>query len=90
MSNKNINPILVSEQVRAARAMLGWSASELGERAGLSRRTIQSLENPNTSKEVRHSSVLAIRAVFEAAGIEFIGTPEDGPGVRIRAATPKP
>ena len=26
----------------------------------------------------------AIQKALEAAGIEFIGTPEDGPGVRLR------
>ena len=26
----------------------------------------------------------AVQKAFEAAGIEFIGTPEDGPGVRLR------
>lgn len=27
---------------------------------------------------------------FEVSGIEFIGTPEDGPGIRIRIAHTKP
>lgn len=26
-----------------------------------------------------------IRAALEAAGIEFVGTPDDGPGIRLRA-----
>jgi hypothetical protein len=30
-----------------------------------------------------------IRRVLEAAGIEFIGTPEDGPGIRLRRTTPR-
>ena len=25
-----------------------------------------------------------IRATLEAAGIEFVGTPDDGPGIRLR------
>jgi hypothetical protein len=26
---------------------------------------------------------MELRRAFEAAGVEFIGTPEDGPGVRL-------
>jgi hypothetical protein len=32
----------------------------------------------------RSSSLLAIRGAMEAAGIEFIGTPDDAPGIRVR------
>jgi hypothetical protein len=33
-----------------------------------------------------HSSTLAeVQKALEAAGIEFIGTPEDGPGIRVRS-----
>jgi len=31
-------------------------------------------------------TLLAIRQALESAGIEFIGTPEDGPGVRIKGS----
>ena len=31
---------------------------------------------------------MAIKKTLEAAGIEFIGTPDEGPGIRIHA--PKP
>ena len=34
--------------------------------------------------------VAALQKALEAADIEFIGTPEDGPGVRIRTSPPKP
>jgi hypothetical protein len=30
----------------------------------------------------RASTLLQIQKALEAAGIEFIGTPEDGPGIR--------
>jgi hypothetical protein len=29
---------------------------------------------------------MSIKMALEAAGIEFIGTPDDGPGIRIRPA----
>ena len=31
----------------------------------------------------RTQTLVDLRRVFEAAGIEFIGTPEEGPGVRL-------
>jgi hypothetical protein len=29
---------------------------------------------------------MAVKIALEAAGIEFIGTPDDGPGIRVRPA----
>lgn len=63
---------------------MGWAASELAKQAGLSLRTIHSVEAENGHAQVRKSSILAVQAALEAAGIEFIGTPDDGPGIRIR------
>ena len=81
---------IISSQIRAGRGALGWSASHLAEEAGLSLRTIQTAEAEGGHKKIRKSSMLAIQAALEAAGIEFIGMPEDGPGVRIRTSPPKP
>jgi hypothetical protein len=33
----------------------------------------------------RMQTVLDLKRAFEDAGVEFIGTPEDGPGVRLRS-----
>jgi hypothetical protein len=35
---------------------------------------------PNTTR----ANLLALQSTLEAAGIEFIGTADDGPGIRIR------
>ena len=75
--------LITSSQIRAGRGALGWSASHLAEEAGLSLRTVQTAEAENGHNKIRKSTVLAIKATLESAGIEFIGTPEDGPGVRI-------
>lgn len=74
--------LIISSQIRSGRGALGWSASELAERAGLSLRTVQTAETDDGHDKVRKSSVLAIKAALQAAGIEFVGTPDDGPGVR--------
>ncbi len=76
--------MITSAQIRSGRGALGWSATQLGKMAGLSLRTIQTAEAENGHSKVRKSSILAIKATLESAGIEFIGTPDDGPGIRIR------
>ena len=75
--------LITSSQIRAGRGALGWSASHLAEEAGLSLRTVQTAETEDGHNKIRKSTVLAIKATLEAAGIEFIGTPDDAPGVRI-------
>ncbi len=34
----------------------------------------------------RSSTLMDIQRTLEAGGIEFIGSPDDGPGIRIRSA----
>ena len=75
--------LITSSQIRAGRGALGWSASHLAEEAGLSLRTVQTAEAEDGHNKIRKSTVLAIKATLESAGIEFIGTPDDAPGVRI-------
>ncbi|MFZ3008392.1 MAG: hypothetical protein WA047_19680 [Phenylobacterium sp.] len=36
----------------------------------------------------RSSTLMDIRAALEAAGIEFVGNPDDGPGIRLRKPLP--
>jgi transcriptional regulator with XRE-family HTH domain len=59
------------EQIRAARAMLGWEQSELAERAGVSIKTIKRMEATN-GRIVGHSEWSVVRAL-ELGGIEFVG-----------------
>lgn len=75
--------MITGMQIRAARALLGWSAQEVAERTGLTRETIQRLEKFSDVPASRTQSLLDLRRVFEEAGVEFIGGPGDGPGVRL-------
>jgi transcriptional regulator with XRE-family HTH domain len=76
---------ITSDQIRAAKAMLRWSGEELSLRSGVSLSTVRRVESANGVPEVQSiRTVLAIKKALEEAGIEFIGTPEDGPGVRLR------
>ena len=71
------------EQLRAARALLGWSQTELASRAGLSLPTVKRVEcgfGPNVSAEAR----LKLQHALEAAGLEFLDENGAGLGVRFR------
>jgi DNA-binding XRE family transcriptional regulator len=71
-------------QIRAARAILSWTASEVAEKAGLRRETVQRLEKFNDIPPSRTQSLVELKRIFEEAGIEFIGDDgERGPGVRL-------
>jgi DNA-binding XRE family transcriptional regulator len=81
---RNFNLITI-EQLRAARGLLGWSQSELGERAGLSLPTVKRLEGgygPRVSDEARAK----LQRAIEAAGIDLIDENGGGLGVRFRKA----
>ncbi len=81
--------MLTSHQIRAARALLHWSARELAERAGVHVTTIQRMEsivgNGNVNGMV--STLQKVVGALEREGIEF--TSDDGcPGVRMTRPPP--
>ena len=77
--------MLTGPQIRAARALLGWSARETAELSGVSLPTIQRLEkNSGMSETAQNRTFLDLKRAFEEAGVEFIGTPDNGPGVRLK------
>ena len=71
-------------QIKAGRVMLGWSAAELAERAGVSPATIKKYEAqigiPNANTRI----LSAVKLVLESACIEFTGDPLVNPGVTLR------
>lgn len=75
--------MLIAAQIRAARSSLGWSAEELAKHSSVSRRTIVSIESGNGVPPVNLQTLMKLKAALETAGIEFIGSPEDAPGIRI-------
>ena len=78
--------MITSNQIRAARALLGWSGAELSRRSGIGSATIQRIEVMEGVPSGRISSLIAIKTALEIAGIEFIGSPDDRPGVRLSNA----
>jgi transcriptional regulator with XRE-family HTH domain len=75
--------LFTSAQLRAARAMLKWSLEELSEKSGVGTTTLKRFEAASGVSNGNLSTFQRLRDVFEAAGIEFIGSPGDRPGVRL-------
>ena len=73
---------ILSAQIRAGRALLGWSQVDLAERTGLSKTVIASLEQGNT--DARMSTLALIRKAFDEAGVTFITDRDGSYGVRRR------
>jgi hypothetical protein len=44
---------------------------------------VERLEQHDGIPPSRSQTLIAVQRAFEAAGIEFIGTPDEGPGVRL-------
>lgn len=77
--------MITGMQVRAAKALLNWSGGELATKAGVGLSTIRRIEACDGLLESASIKVLqSIQNALEQAGVEFIGSPEDRPGVRLK------
>lgn len=74
---------IVGAQIRAARALIGWSQSQLAAASGLSRPTIDRAERMSVSSE----TLFMLTTTLESAGVEFIPENGGGAGVRLRKAS---
>jgi len=70
-------------QIRASRAALRWSADDLARRAGVGIMTLKRMEACDGIPSSRASTLADVQSALEAAGIEFVGSPNDRPGIRI-------
>ena len=52
-------------------------------RSGISLPTIKRLELMDGVPSSRSQTLLELQRAFEAAGVEFIGSPDDAPGVKL-------
>jgi hypothetical protein len=74
---------LTSAQIRAARALLRWSADDLARAASLGLATIRRAELTDAETSMTTANDLAVRRALETAGVEFINENGGGPGVRL-------
>jgi transcriptional regulator with XRE-family HTH domain len=77
--------MITSEQIRAARALLRWSAQDLADKSEIGFRTVQRFESESGIPASRTRNLIAIRKIFEEAGVVFIDQNEEsGPGVKLK------
>ncbi len=73
-------------QIRAARALLDWSATKLAMESGLARMTIQRFEKHQGVPPCWPVKLAAVQSALELAGVTFTGTPDANPGVSLKKA----
>jgi len=76
--------LITSRQIKAARALLGLTAAKLAEISNIGFTTIIRLESFEGVPAGNVKTLEAVQSALEKAGIEFIGTPDSGAGVRWR------
>jgi transcriptional regulator with XRE-family HTH domain len=73
-----------ASQIRAARALLGWSQGKLARGAGIGLATLQRIEQNEGVVKGNFSTVLKIQKVLEEAGIRFTDDEAGEIGVRLQ------
>lgn len=77
--------MISSSQVRAAKALLRWSGEDLASKSGVSLSTIRRVEASEGVPESQNvKTLMLIKKALEDGGVEFIGSAEDRPGVRLK------
>jgi hypothetical protein len=78
---------ITGTQIRAARAIVRWSANELAEQAQIGVMTVRRAEAADDVPPLIPNNLDAIQNALEEAGVEFIGG--ELPGVRPRKGRAK-
>ena len=81
--------MLHAAQIRAARALLGWSQGELARRAGVGSATLQRIEQGTGVVRGNFSTVMKIQGALTDAGIRFIDS-DLVEGIGVRLTKPEP
>jgi predicted transcriptional regulator len=71
------------EQIKAARMLLSWDQVTLAKKASIGIVTVKRIEATFGQVVATNRIITKIIEALEGAGIEFVGTPDDGPGVRL-------
>lgn len=77
--------MIFSPEIKAARALLGWTQADLAHAASVGVATVRRLESTGNDLRGSVETVWKVQKALEAAGIEFIPAAGGaGPGVRLR------
>jgi predicted transcriptional regulator len=73
--------MITPRQIRAARALLGWSQQHLADKAIVSLNAVTRLERSDVDS--RMSTIAAVQNALAKASVEFIDAGDKGEGVRL-------
>jgi transcriptional regulator with XRE-family HTH domain len=76
--------LITSSQLRAARALLKITAIDLASISGVGVSTIKRFELSDGVPSGNIKTIDSLKKALEKAGIEFVGSPDDRPGVRLK------
>ena len=76
--------MITSEQIRAARQLIRITADQLAKSSNVGVATIRRFELMAGVPSGNARLVESIQRALEEAGVEFVGTPDDRPGVRLK------
>ncbi len=76
--------MMTPDQIRAARALLRWSARVLAERSSVHITTIQRMERAQGTLHGRIATLRKVQAALEAAGVKLTERKRGNPGIRLR------
>ena len=76
--------MITSEQIRAARQLIRVTADQLAKSSNVGIATIRRFELMTGVPSGNARLVESIQRALEDAGVEFIGSPDDRPGVRLK------
>jgi transcriptional regulator with XRE-family HTH domain len=74
--------MITARQIRAARALLGWSQQQLADRAIISLNALVRLERGSVDSRV--STLRSVQKALQQAGVEFLDPDDKGEGVRLK------
>ena len=72
--------MITGSQIRAGRALLGWSAATLAEQSGISESTIRRAEAVDGTPRMRADNLLALQRALETGGCLFLDPGDVRPG----------
>lgn len=77
--------MITSGQIKAARALVGWTARDLAAKAEIGFSTLIRLESADGVPAGNIKTIDAVKKALEDAGIEFTGAPDSQAGVRWKS-----
>jgi transcriptional regulator with XRE-family HTH domain len=87
IDRKHWKAMKYSAQIRAARALLGWSQDKLARRAGIGLATLRRIEQNEGIVKGNFSTIIKIEKALEQAGIHFTEDDVGDIGVRLKIKT---